>query len=390
MNIKDQLAAKIGDMQSIVDLAQKEGRDLTAAEDKRLNELMKEADGLKEKIESSERSRKLMESIGGMKNETEILDAGLYGHELYAGQKGHMYLAGRQGKITAKSIAEQIRRTQGAKAFTAPGAVTSTVPLLPQGPIELGRVPTSILDVLRTTVRDNSVYRYLRQTVFTNNAAIVAPGDEKPTSVVTVDDVDGSLQVFAHLSEYVDEYLLRDNDQLGDFLARQLLYGLQQKVEQEVVAGNGTTGHLMGLVNASGIQTQAFATDKLTTLRTAALKLENAGYTADVFVINIADWAAIETQRATSGSFDLGGPIDRAQQRIWSTQVVTSNKVTAGTALALDLDAAGLDIDTEGIQVKWDTSTGFDKNQIRARVEGRFGLAIFQPMGIVKATITGA
>lgn len=391
MNIREELADVVAKMQSIHDGAKNAGRGLTAVEETEFERLTEKAAELRGQVEHAQRAKEMMDAIAGTAGveSLEYFD-GAFGHELHDGQKGHILLAGAPGKVTAKGTARQILQARGTKAFVTPGAITSTVPLLPQGPIELGKVPTSIIDVMRATAHEQPTWRYLRQTVQTNNAAIVAPGGVKPTSVVTVDDVDASLQVFAHLSEYVDEFLLRDNDQLSQFLGTQLLYMLQRKVEDEVLNGAGTAGHLMGILNTSGIQTQAFATDKLVTLRTAALKLENLGYSADVFVVNNADWAAIETQRATSGSFDLGGPVDRASQKIWGTQVITSNQIATGTAMALDLDAVGLDIGTEGIEIKWDTSTGFDKNQIRARVEGRFGVSVFQPMAVVKATLSGA
>ncbi|WP_454158292.1 phage major capsid protein [Microbacterium lacticum] len=368
--------------------ANDEGRDLTTAEETEVGEILKTAEEVKRKTAAAKRSQELLASIGGTAGVEHLKHGAFAGDSLLGDTRGHMSLSGTAAKTLAKSMTAEIRRTMGQKAFVASGALTSAVPLT-EGPIELGRIPTSVLEVLTTVQHDNPTWRYLRQTAATNNAAIVAPGDVKPTSVYTVDDVDGALQVFAHLSEYVDEYLLRDNDQLADFLARQLLYGLQQKVEQEVISGAGTAGHLLGILSTSGIQTQAFATDKLTTLRTAQLKLENAGYVSDVFIVNIADWAAIETYRNTSGNFDLNGPIDRAAQKIWGTQVVTSGRIPAGTAIAMDLNAAHVDTDTQGIQIKWDTSTGFDKNQVKARVEGRFGVSVTQPFGIVKATITG-
>lgn len=109
-----------------------------------------------------------------------------------------------------------------------------------------------------------------------------------------------------------------------------MIYGLGRKLEQAVLNGDGTdqegqpdkgiVGLLSGLI--SGVQTQAYAGDKLTTLRDALTQLEVLGYEAGAFILNPLDWAAIETARATSGSFDLGGPIDRAKRQVWRTQVV--------------------------------------------------------------------
>jgi len=51
-----------------------------------------------------------------------------------------------------------------------------------------------------------------------------------------------------------------------------------------------------------------------------------------------------------------------------------------------------VDIGPGGIETRWSDSNAddFAKNQLRARVEGRFGLDVYRPNGIVKATLTSA
>ena len=44
----------------------------------------------------------------------------------------------------------------------------------------------------------------------------------------------------------------------------------------------------------SGIQTQAYATGVLTTLRKGLTKLETAGYTASAIVLHPTDWEGVE------------------------------------------------------------------------------------------------
>lgn len=395
MKLKAQLEVVLEEMQSVIDRAKapdagadggEKSRDLTPAEAAKVEELAEKAADLRKRIERAEKGAAAIAAVKalGVTEDEEPTEVGFGGSQQHprAGAKGHVFLTGSRGKKAAESIVRQY----GAKSLVATGTTVTTVPMSPD-PIANGVVPTSVLEALTTIVRDSPVYKYLRQTVRTNNAAIVAAGATKPTSVVSVDPIEGRLQVFAHISEYVDEYLLKDADTLASFLTTQLLYMLREAVEEEILNGDGTTGHLTGILNTSGIQTQAYATDAVTTLRLAALKLENLGQVADLFIVNSADWAAIETQRVTSGSFDLGGPIDRTTQKLWGTQVVTSTRIAAGTALALDRSAAGVDTDGS-IETKWDQSSGFDKNQVRARVEGRFGLSVFQPAGIVKATLS--
>ncbi|PJJ62178.1 phage major capsid protein [Compostimonas suwonensis] len=356
-----------------------EGRDLTEAELAEVEKMKTEGEAAAASMKRAAESKKLFDSIAGTVD-SEVANEN---------RGGFLALTGAGAKSASKRMVSQLVQSHGQKAFLTPGVVDFQVPLESTSPLEIQRIPQSILEVLKTTERAVPKWEYLRQTVFTNNAAIVAPGATKPTSVVTVDKADGELFVFAHLSEAIDKFLLEDNDSMAAFLQSQLLYGLARKLEAEVLSGDGTTGHLTGLLNTSGIQTQAFGDDRITTLRAAATKLEVLGHETDVYILNPNDWAAIETTRAgTSGTFDLGGPIDRAQRKVWGSQVVTSPGLPQGTALALDLDAATVDRDTRGVQVDWDRSgVLFEKNQIKARVEGRFGLSVYRPEAIVKITL---
>lgn len=401
MNIMEQHASVLAEMKSIVDRATEpafdgrsgtKSRDLTAAESQRIEELSVTAENLARNIKAAEADSELaniMNSLAANDTTETYLGnqhpQGSAASLLMAGGVKRLALTGTAGRKSATELANRFARS-GAKSLVSAGATVATVPMAPES-IAQGIIPTSVLEALPLVLRDTPTYRYLRQIVRTNNAAIVPRGETKPTSVVTVEPVDGELQVIAHLSEYIHEYDLKDSTSLQQFIATQLFFMLREALEAEVLTGDGTPGHFRGLLNTSGVQTQAYATDAVTTLRLAALKLENVGQTADLFIVNSTDWATIETQRATSGAFDLGGPIDRAAQKLWSTQVVTSTRIPAGTALALDQTAVGLDTDGN-IEIKWDQASGFDKNQVRARVEGRFGLSVFQPAGIAKATIS--
>ncbi|GAA1732979.1 phage major capsid protein [Microbacterium paludicola] len=381
MNPKEKLAQLQKRLGEIAEKAKAESRDFTPSEITEIEAGYTEALDLKGKIERSEKSQALLASIGG----TVISEpAGGSGSGVYGAAKSYLALTGARAKHAGATLANQIRSHHGAKAFVTPGAEVFATPLESQSPLEIQRIPTSLLEVLKSTQRGTPRWEYLRQTAFTNNAAIVAPGAEKPTSVITLDKETGELQVIAHLTEPVDKFLLEDNDTLVSFITSQMLYGIARKLEAEVLAGDGTAGHLTGLLNTTGTQAQTAGADPITTLRLAATQLEVLGYSADVFILNPNDWAGIETARATSGSFDLGGPIDRAARKVWGSQVITSTGVPAGTALALDLDAATIDHDTRGVQVEWDRSQGFKTNELIARVEGRFGLSVYRPDAIVE------
>lgn len=391
MGLKDQLNTLIKGMQDIVDAAKNAGRDLTSDEAKKIETDAKTATEIRDRIQRIEAGEKSLAELAGTKTIDD--DA-----------PKHLALTGAGSKRSAVEIKTALHEYNedrlGTKAFTAPGAVTVPTPFESLDVDETPRTPTSLLDLIRVQQHSTPTWRGIRQSGFTNNASIVPPGATKPTSTISVTNYDGHLVVLAHLSEALDVYMLADNANLTDFIQGQLLYGLALELEEEVFNGDGSTfqvagtdtKHLTGIMHTTGVQQQEFTTDMVTTLRAAATRLEVANFTTDVFVLNPNDWAAIETHRNLSGQFDLGSAVNRATRQVWSTPVVTSTKLEQGQALALDLSALNVDTDTLGIQIAW-TNAGpelFDKNQAKARVEGRFGFSVRRPEGIVVVDLDSA
>lgn len=371
------------DLLAIKAKATAEGRDFTAEEMRIIESKSAEAVELKGKIERAEAAAGLLAQVGGT---VDFEPTGHGGGTPTARSKGYMALSGAGAKSIASTLAAKVGTNPQAKSLAAQAPIS----LNPQSPIELGKVPASLLDILPVTQHDSPKYQYARQTVRTNNAAVVAPGAQKPTSVVSTQVIDGELQVVAHISEPIDEYTLKDADVLRMFLEAELRYMLLAAVENEVLNGDGSAGHLTGILNTSGVQIQTFDTDPVTTLRMAMLKAENVGHQSSALVIHPQDWANIETTRTATGTFDLGTAVDRAAQKLWGVPVVTSNQLTPGEAVSLDLATVGLDTDTFGIQVQWSNAAGFETNEVKARVEGRWGVSVYQPLGVVKATLTDA
>jgi HK97 family phage major capsid protein len=379
LHLKTQIQNLVQSMQDIVATAKADGdRDLTAEEAATISAKAAEADKLRAQLDAAEKASAAMARIGD----------GSGGD----GDGSFLALTGPAAKAAAANIGSSMRELgeqRGEKSLVTSGSLVTGVPLVEKSPLELQRVPTSILNVLRVREAINPQYKILRQTQFTNNAAIVAPGETKPTTTMQIETVEQKLQVFAHLSEPVDKYLLLDNETLISFIQSQLLWGLGLALEKEILKGSGTTNHLTGILSTTGVQQQAYAGDALSTLRAAVTSLETVGHEANVFIVHSEDWEALETARNASGNFDLGAPIDRAERRIWGVQVITTPNIEKGTALALDLDALFVAAGAESVHIQWDGGGDlFEKNQVRARVEGRFGLAITRPAGIVSIDLT--
>ena len=113
--------------------------------------------------------------------------------------------------------------------LVAVGDTVTDVPVT--GPIPQGRIPTSILDLLPVVRHTGPVFRYLRQTSRSLNAAVVAPGAAKPESDIAVTSIDGQLQIIAHTAGGINVYYVLDAPALGQWLSDEMLYGLGLAVE---------------------------------------------------------------------------------------------------------------------------------------------------------------
>jgi HK97 family phage major capsid protein len=250
-------------------------------------------------------------------------------------------------------------------------------------PIALGKPAHSLLDVLPVQAHDTAEFAYLRQSVRTNNAAVVEEGEVKPTSVYSVVRVEESLSVIAHLSEGVPRFWFVDNAAVQGFLAVELDYGLRLAVEAKVLADINAT---------SGTQAQAYATSPLVTLRKSLTLLEAAGYEPGYFVLDPVDWESIEIALASTNAVDYQGiPYDAAARRLFGVPVVVAVAQTAGVSHTVAKGAVALDTDTSGTGVQWSETSNADdwsKNLIRARCEGRFATSVYAPLGVVVGDLT--
>jgi hypothetical protein len=248
---------------AIIDRAQAENRDITPSEQASV-----EAD--------IARVKELDASRNGDSLAKRVMRLGSC--DDHPGQDGLKYLTLRSPGIKSDLTAVFGQRigTTGAKALTAPGDPYVSVPVDATIYRE-GEAPPALSEIIPAITRPVS-FRYMRQTTRAHNAAPVAPGDLKPTSLYGLTPYEGRLHPVAHLSEPLDKYQLQDGPSLGQFVQEEMVAGLREAVETQIVSGDGLGENLTGLANTSGIQTQAYATSPVLTARGAVTKVETLGF----------------------------------------------------------------------------------------------------------------
>lgn len=140
------------------------------------------------------------------------------------------------------------------------------------------------------------------------------------TEPFTLAEIEDRVRVIAHLSDPVPERYFVDHAALEEFLQSEMENGLLDALQEQVVNGDGTGENLTGILAASGIISQAFATDLLTSIRKGLTQLQATGVTPNALVPNPADLEALDLFRAdgATDAFLLGDPAAESATNIWS------------------------------------------------------------------------
>lgn len=294
---------------------------------------------------------------------------------------------------SAKSVSLALAKTAQRKG-NAPGgikAIGDGQTLVGQDfvdePVAMGRPASSWLDVVPAIKVASPEFAYLRQSARDPQAKAVARGEVKPTSAMGLARIEDHLRVYATLSEPLYVYDLEDNESLTQWVGTELAYSLYLGVERDFLVGSGTGEAMTGLVNTAGIQSQAFVSSAIVSVRSAITAAETAGHTPDAVFMNAADWQSIELDPLVTNEFSAS-PIDRVTRTLWGVRVVVSNAVPAGTAILKSAGSVSLVTDERGPLAEFGMSgESFSLNQVLLRVEGRYASKVTAPLGIVSIAL---
>lgn len=254
----------------------------------------------------------------------------------------------------------------------------------------------------RMTVRDlltpgstqsNSI-EYVKETGFTNNAAPVTEGAQKPESTMKFDLVSLPVTTIAHFVQ-ASRQILADAPMLRSHIDGRLRYGLAYKEELQLLKGAGTGINLHGIYPQASAFSAAFAVANMTVIdviRLAMLQAVLAEYPATGIVLHPTDWANIETTKDTTGRYIIGNPQGTIGATLWSLPVVATQAMDVDTFLvgAFKLGAQIFDRETVSVTISTEDRDNFVKNMVTMLCEERLGLAVYRPEAFIKGDISEA
>lgn len=300
---------------------------------------------------------------------------------------------GKRGNFSVEGADFRAAPSGTVTTTTQPQQNTRVPGIIPQNP----DFPLLIANLLDRQTSDGTTLEYMRDTSGPqstwNAAAVVAEGGDKPKSgPFTFDLITTTLKTVAHWVP-ITRQAADDNSQLMGYINGRLTYGLEYKLDREILTGNGST-QMQGILTTSGIgsyQPGSGNTDsKLITIRKAKTQGELALYPPDAIVLNPLDWQDVELDTDANGQFrvitsvtDSGAPM-----RIWGLTVVTSVAMASGTALLGGFRVGATLWERQGVTILMTDSHAdyFTANTLVILAERRANVAVHTPLAFTKIT----
>lgn len=256
------------------------------------------------------------------------------------------------------------------------------------------RRPRRILDLVTTGQTNSDQVKYARQTTFTNVAAETAEATTsatgtKPEATMAFEVVTADVKTIAHWIP-ATRRSLADAGQLRTLIESQLRYGLEYRLESQIVNGDGTGENLTGIINTSNILTQAKSSDTVVDAIHKAMTQIRLGFLEPNGVaLHPTDWELIRLSKeeGTAGSYYYGPPALAGQETIWGLPVAVTPAVPDDTGIVGDWTQAVLWM-REGIQILASDSHDdfFIKNLVALLAEMRAAFGVLRPQAFAKVT----
>lgn len=255
--------------------------------------------------------------------------------------------------------------------------------------VDFATRPLQVADLIPQGNTGSANVVYMEETAVTNNAAETAEGGTYPESALQLQQKQSPVQKIATYIPVTDEQL-EDVVGIQSYLNQRLTFMVKQRLDSQLIVGNGTPPNLRGILNVAGIQTTAKGTDPGPTAVYKAMVLVMTSGQANPsgVIFNPLDWQDIKTLTTADGIYIWGNPADVAPDRIWGlpvglAQAMTQNTVIVGdfathTSLVMRRDVQ--------LQVSNSHSTFFIEGKQAVRADMRVAFVVYRPSAIVAIT----
>jgi HK97 family phage major capsid protein len=285
--------------------------------------------------------------------------------------------------------------TKAVLSATATWGATTSVGTSLVSPQKVGFVDPlveqlTVRDLIMPGRTNSNAIEYPREETATNAADAVAENTLKPLSDLTFELVSAPVRTIATRLK-ASRNILDDAPQLQSYIDGRLRYFIRRAEDEELLNGDGTGQHLLGIVpqaTAYAAPSGFTATTRIDQLRAAILQSTLALIPASGIVLHPTDWAVIEAQKDAAGQYLVGDPTGRVGARLWGLPVAMTLRLAAGDFVVGAFREGSQLFDRLGIEVLISTEDedNFSRNMLTVRAEERLALAVYRPEAFIEGT----
>jgi len=248
--------------------------------------------------------------------------------------------------------------------------------------------PIQVLDIIPDGKTEMAAVVYMEETTRTHASAERAENASYAASEFALTERSSTVRSIGTSIPVTDEQL-EDVAGVQSYLENRLIFGNRQRLDGQILTGNGVAPNLDGILNVSGLQSQALGADSvpdavykaMTLVRVTGRAFPNAG------VFHPNDWQAVRLLTTTDGIYIWGSPAEAGPERIWGIQVVQSDAITENTALVGDFANFCQLFERRGMEVKVGyVDNDFEDGRQTIRAGFRVAFAVYRGAAFCEVT----
>jgi len=232
--------------------------------------------------------------------------------------------------------------------------------------VDFATRPIQVTDVIPSIPTGQAAYKYMEETTFTNAAAERAEAGPYGEAALALTERSVTVETVGVWLPVTDEQL-EDEAGAAAYIDQRLPFMVRQRLDSQLLVGDGNTPNIRGVNNVVSIQTEAKGANTtpdaihrgITKVRVTGRAMPNA------IIMHPNDWQDIRLLRTLDGIYIWGSPSDPGAATIWGLSVVQTDAQTENTAVVGDFANYSLLAVRRGIEVL--TTNSHDTNFINGR-----------------------
>lgn len=257
------------------------------------------------------------------------------------------------------------------------------------GFVEAPTRPIQLLDILPMGTTTMDTIKFMEETTRTHASAETAEGETFAESTFVFTERSTPVEKITDSVPVTDEQL-EDAAMIESYINGRLAFGVRQRLDRQCLIGDGTAPNLRGILNISGIQTQAKGADPaMDAFYKAMTKIRLTGRAMPTHHnIHPNDWQGIRLTTTADGIYIFGSPMEAGPDRLWGLPVVQNDALTEGTGLTGSFEPSWIMLfERRGIDIQVGyVGSQFGQGRRTIRADMRAALMVGRPAAFCSVT----